>query len=1252
MPRRADDPPPDAETRAVAALAGARIPPAATLLDLVHAVNPTGRALSEAVAARRYSLKNRLQSLLVRHYADELRIQPQPGGVVALDHRFSGRDACHARVDDLDEDARALVRFRLDTQEAAESVPASRRPRRDAPEGDPLALGEAALAAWDFDTARARFEEALARSGGAARPALALAELLVDRLALDADALALAPSLGPEALACVPLRARLALAAARTGDADAAREWLSGVRGPPAADAHAELVRLSLAQGDEDGAAAALDALREADGAHADVLSLAEELSRRRAARRRPLEEALERARAERAPDLERRARELLARHPDSEVARRVLRALEEDGRRGRLADLRRRAEEALERGSDEARALLAQARSLAPGDTELQALAARAEEEARARASSRRIAAVHAALSGPEPAAGLAEWMALAPDERALVRARCGRDDLGWVEALGVPGPGSKQRALVEAVRALFAARKAFEAGEPAEASRLLATPRTLELGPARELRALVDAELHRRAVDANARRLADALDRMAGLDPAAGQIPEMPRDVDPDLLTAPMRATWDQLAERVRRAREVSEPFYRAKAAVLSNRFIEARLLLQTVPGAGEREAVRELDDAAKLGLRRSWQVESHGPRGELATAGHRFCALPGRTLPLREFALDEDGRLLLADCVGQGMLLQEIDPVARRVTRLTRMQLPTALWKPHHCVAEGLLWLTDINGQGFAIETADPLPARSFPASDRQILTADIPDGRHFWRTCLDGNPAVCEVRDAADWRRLRTFDGVAMAVAVPGPEPAVAIAGDERTQLVAGDGTPLPPFVVSAGRVRIVAHPSGPGRVCVRRRGKEGCAGTFELHALDAAGEGPTLLELPARNSWDVVASREAELLFLLDRARGGLARLAALEPDAGRWRVRWRRELPDHSVLVGDRLARRAVLLWDASRGLGMAPLGADPPEIPDEELRAFESVLPPILDARGGSCGMPDVRRVRKAALKAGREAGHDVRRLVRRLTLELGACSGDELEFALEALGLAVGGDVRSGLGLAGEGPSEATKHLWFAHQEAAEGHWQDAADWLAQTEHPENGPPLDGAKRLHAAHLRGLVLVRAGRWGEARTCWAQAAEGEPPNSECRLGTALEWLDAVRSPPGTPGRGRFGRLTAAMVAYDAARAAGDAQAALRAVDVPEVLHGNERQSSARLAEALLEQPPGLGAAGLWHGHLLRRAFGTLAGLGIEVWLPGAWPAERLLDMRDRIRRRGEEEMARWDRAFCAANGIPPAAGP
>jgi len=175
-------------------VAGRSRPTVRELFDLIHAINPTTRASDprrRAQTARDYELKARLQSLLVRSHGDELRVRLEDDGTIAIAHRYSNRDACHAQLDALDDDARAWVRWQLDTSEEAPT--ASTRGDAPAPEaedhGDPLERGRQALAEYDFELAVSLFREALVEPGGV-EPARALLEVLVDSLAQDAEALA------------------------------------------------------------------------------------------------------------------------------------------------------------------------------------------------------------------------------------------------------------------------------------------------------------------------------------------------------------------------------------------------------------------------------------------------------------------------------------------------------------------------------------------------------------------------------------------------------------------------------------------------------------------------------------------------------------------------------------------------------------------------------------------------------------------------------------------------------------------------------------------------------------------------------------------------------------------------------------------------------------------------------------------------------------------------------------------------------
>lgn len=86
------------------------------LLRLIHAVNPTGGGLRPEVEARRYALKSRLQSLLVCEFKEDVAVEALRGreGVVGLRYRPKNRDACHAVIAELDDEARSWVQLVLD----------------------------------------------------------------------------------------------------------------------------------------------------------------------------------------------------------------------------------------------------------------------------------------------------------------------------------------------------------------------------------------------------------------------------------------------------------------------------------------------------------------------------------------------------------------------------------------------------------------------------------------------------------------------------------------------------------------------------------------------------------------------------------------------------------------------------------------------------------------------------------------------------------------------------------------------------------------------------------------------------------------------------------------------------------------------------------------------------------------------------------------------------------------------------------
>ncbi|MGC4114108.1 MAG: hypothetical protein QM765_05670 [Myxococcales bacterium] len=440
------------------------------LLDVIHAVNPTGHGLDTAETQRRYALKSRLQSLLVRRFRDDLVIEPEADGIVGLRLRSVAGDACHARLCDLEDDARAWLRLQLDLGLAtlppppapaappARKKPGSRgRAQRSGSAAERLADADELLLAYDYAAAREALEDAFALTAGAPAAAVPLLSLLVDTLAADGDALSLEEELSAESAALPSVRALLAVAAARLGDSARAFGFLDGLTDPRSADAW-----LLLARAQPDPALASRHLRRAAQLAptHPELASLESELSRREADLRRPAEEALGQAiQSGEDAAIEQRARDVLARWPASEAAGRALRELEVRRRDRRAQALLAEADAARDAGdfAAELRALrgISQAGSAVAGLESRLERAAADEEDARA---ARLAAELHRRRAAGERAEALLGFLELAPRGREKVRG------LGWPElpALEALGARCRPREAVEALLALEEAERA----------------------------------------------------------------------------------------------------------------------------------------------------------------------------------------------------------------------------------------------------------------------------------------------------------------------------------------------------------------------------------------------------------------------------------------------------------------------------------------------------------------------------------------------------------------------------------------------------------------------------------------------------------------------------------------------------------------------------------------------------------------------------------------------------------------------
>jgi len=601
-----------------------------------------------------------------------------------------------------------------------------------------------------------------------------------------------------------------------------------------------------------------------------------------------------------------------------------------------------------------------------------------------------------------------------------------------------------------------------------------------------------------------------------------------------------------------------------------------------------------------------------------------------------------LDERGRLYLAQAARDEILLQEVDPAAGRILRLARARPPKPVPLPDLFASPGLVWLENYDGLYAAFDTAELLPARWHdepPVRDGSLSTHWMPDAHRLWVLFHTGDGDAVQPVDADAWKRTGSPRRVSGMSAAPAPEPLVCCAREAALELLAPDGAarrllPAP----EGGEREAHVHPVGDGWMVASLR-CERDARAVVLRARGEDAQSPTLA-LPLRTSavLAIATSREAGLCFVLDPCVDGPGRLAAVEPDGDSLRVRWTCEVPGRAALAPDRLAQRVALVWEGAQGAGTALLGAAPPAIPEADLRKGRYEALPVLELRY-ACGMPNFDLAESALRRCREEAEGRLPKLARLLREELAQNHPDELEWAARCFAVHEKTDLRAPLRLDREPPSRATLGLWVAHQCAVRGDWPEALRFAREAQRPDvGGAPLRDKAAIHAAHVEGLALAHLSLWDEARDVWSGTSDplGSPG---CRLHEALEWLDAVRAPAGTPGRGLAGRLAAAIVGYDAAQAAGDADAARRALGA-EVLRHEEKQSAARFAEALLAQPPGEGAARIWHGHLLRRAMDVVEGFHTNLWLPLAWDDERLKALQRRIAEHLGRLDGEWDRRF------------
>ena len=1254
-------------------LAGRVKASAAELLQLIHRENPTGRELGARETEQRYARKARLQSLLVRRFADELEVALDPAqpGTVSLHHRGHGRDGCHALLASLDEDARSWVQRELDlaasTLPVAPAEPSARLSGRGAPakardEEDATPEGlvrraEAAIASYDYEAARAALEEALEASHGSAGPATALLALLVETLGDDAGALAIEARIDDAALADARVRAPLALAAARSGEEPRALMMARKLDDAPAAAVLAALATSALARGDLDRAAGHLEQARRRDPACPGLVSVAGEVAAAQAKARAPAEAEIEALLAAgRDAEAKQKADLVLASWPASAAARRALHAVEERRRTAEAARLAAEAEEAEARGdSAVALARLAQAAAAARG-AEREAIderASRLEASERDRRETERVEQTIRLLQAGNPDEGLTAYLALEETLRARVRASAVRPEVGWIDRMA--GGRGGDRAKVDAALAIALAREAL-ARDPEEAVALLAPHDAwLERVPearriAREAEATLLAGRLSRAraaieaaqVDLAAGAADEALARLGAL-----SVRELP---DEERAEA---AALDARAKRIVDRRRRSESALRHRA---SGRLFEARAVAEGLVADAdapiERARWEGERDAIRASIQRSFRVEvDDEPRAAEELGRLRPYAAVERV----SWWLTADGHgIVIARAYERWVLVRVLDRATMRVCPTILLRTPEPLGNVDVCVCGPTLWLT--GERGALVEIAMPgWEVRDFrPSLDVAaptlvvetsvlVATEDPSAPRYFWvasRARGEGLPERLRIIDLAQRRVVRELSEVWHVSPIAGlDEPCVVATGRRACSLYAPRGVLLP-----HGRLEprlhvlaLAAHPSGQGFVgLVSEPPPDGAWDAEEDRWLYVATISPTgaieaMAKLPDADpdaSSCVAAARGSGLVhgISMDEGRPSLVALAtgsdrSLSPL-------YTVEVGGETVLVQDAGARRVVALTVHDHGVDAAELGPTPPDLP-LRTRPLRLELPAGYDA--SACGRPSGPRHAAALALSASWAGRsdaDVLRRIREMEKAEAATPSllVEVVFALRADGTVVRHDEADRMieRLFARFPGDPEVRLLQAQAAAVSRRWAEARELLT------GAPPaaFDDRRGQHLHHLRALVAFAEGRVTEGKEALkaAFALEGG-----CELGSLEDFFEAVSAPPGAGTTlSPLTELVAAIHAADTCFAAGDPEGAQRALDRPVVWWAHERQSLARLAETFLMLQDGSRAGRL-------RTLETLGSLRDHVDearprdrrdlpLPNAWGAERIADVAARAR--------------------------
>lgn len=1267
------------------------------LFDLIHQVNPTHRGHPAEESQRRYALKRRLQSLLIRRFGerDVVVRKTADDGVVSLDHRSGLRDACHTVTAELELDARSWVQRQLDLAESSEAA-AGDSPPAAAPEPEAddresvsglLLAGRKALEEYDYPRAEELLERAFAASRGSLAPraataaAEALLDLRVEVLGMDAAALALAPSLSAGEKAAPRVRAALALAAARTGDAERALEWVNGSTPAGAspgrlAEVYVALASLAITGRDRPAARRYLDLAADFEPTHPRLGELAREIEELRAEDLRRAEEALER-RCRQLGDaaVEGEARSLADRWPEGEVARGILRRLAGERRRARIRQqlahgMRARSQGRFAEAAEHLQAALDAGCDQGDLPDLIAETAHRAREEREREQVARTTALLEEGRDGHGRRAALASYLALAPSLRSRVRDWAGQEILGWLEDVGAPRSGSRVHPAVDAVLALESARSALEGGDAQAALARIEPYRAIlrSVKVARSLWQTAGRRLARRARSRARERLEEAAAALR-----EGQATRSRRLLD-EVSRGDLSARGLERARRLERRLEATDRLARLEgdyhsllaAEDLTAALDRARELARRTAEESPETSQRWRRRLARLQrrLREAWRLEivPEPPGAEHVIPSGSWPEKTAAWLPDGEGGRPAGGRddLFVAAACERWLFIDRLDLLGRRIAERVSLQTPRPLGQPLTTRHDGdRLWIAGSHGDVLELDATTWNLLGFYPLS--QIVTGDRrvarvwlppagrppagrpPAGRWAWLSVYgfedtEDQLLVVDLKTGRLSRRIETWHGQLVPV-VLGDEPAMLagglrvyrVDGELRSSQLLEDGLVIDADVGPDGHglLALVTKPAESGEeeanlAPVRRVLLRLCEPT--------AGEPLRVtarLELPEAHPYlithQVVSAPELGRSYALIHTRDDRQEVLAFSRESeaeepGRL-TPVARSHPERLTLAHEVAARRVFdQIQERIQTIAFALATQRGPADPGPP-----PVPAPRYRIRPGACGQPIAPL---GELRDALETCSAVQ-LRSRLMRSSKETAGEpeatvQLVWALLSLGWLE--ELRSVITtcvrhLEGRQARHPGVRLLVAELAA------DEEDWDAVRRALRGAPPegLDAQQHQHFHHLMTLARLHGGDLEAAHAACLRglAVEG----GQCHLET-LEHL--TRPTPNPPAPEEWSadqpltrRLVGVIRTADHALAQGDREAARVALDRPDIRWQRELQSAARRAKAYLERGPAATPADRFDERFALAFFVHLqqqeTWLHHDVELPGLhWGEEKL----------------------------------